>query len=128
MTTHIKTALALMIGIVLGGVGFGALHAQTKAPPAYWVVEILEMRDRAAVMRAIHAVQPTVQKFGGRYIVFGGELAADVGPVPRRVAIVAFDSMDNAQRWLSDPTAKGLRHEVNKHAKTRAFAVEGTAD
>ena len=39
MTTHIKTALALMIGIVLGGVGFGALHAQTKAPSAYWVVE-----------------------------------------------------------------------------------------
>jgi uncharacterized protein (DUF1330 family) len=130
MTTYLKTALALMIGIVLGGVGFGALHAQTtaKAPPAYWVVEVQEMRDRAAVMRAIHAVQPTVQKFGGRYIVFGGELAADVGPMPKRVAIIAFDSMDNAQRWLSDPTAKGLRHEVNKHAKTRAFAVEGTAD
>jgi uncharacterized protein (DUF1330 family) len=128
MTTHIKTALALMIGIVLGGVGFGALHAQTKAPPTYWVTEVLEMHDRAAFMRAIHAVQPTVQKFSGRYIVFGGELAADVGPVPKRVAIVAFDSMDNAQRWLSDPTAKGLRHEVNKHGKTRAYAVEGTAD
>jgi len=128
MTTHIKTALALMIGIVLGGVGFGALHAQTKAPPAYWVTEVLEMRDRAAFMKAIHTVQPTVQKFSGRYIVFGGELTADVGPVPKRVAIIAFDSMDNAQRWLSDPTAKGLRYEVNKHAKTRAYAVEGTAD
>jgi uncharacterized protein (DUF1330 family) len=128
MTTHIKTALALMIGIVLGGVGFGALHAQTKAPAAYWVAEVVEMHDRAAVMRAIHAVQPTVQKFGGRYIVFGGELAADVGALPKRVAIIAFDSMDNAQRWLSDPTAKGLRREVNKHAKTRAYIVEGTAD
>jgi uncharacterized protein (DUF1330 family) len=128
MTTHIKTALVLTIGIVLGGVGFGALHAQTKAPQAYCVVEVLEMRDRAAVMRTIHEVQPTVQKFGGRYIVFGGELAADVGPVPQRVAIVAFDSMDNAQKWLSDPTAKALRREVNKHARTRAFAVEGTVD
>jgi uncharacterized protein (DUF1330 family) len=128
MSTHIKTALALMIGIVLGGVGFGALHAQTKAPAAYWVAEVIEMRDRAAAMRAIHAVQPTVQKFGGRYIVFGGELAADVGTVPKRVAIIAFDSMDNAQRWLSDPTAKGLRREVNKHAKTRAYIVEGTVD
>jgi uncharacterized protein (DUF1330 family) len=128
MATHIKTALALMIGIVLGGVGFGALHAQTKAPPAYWVTEVVEVRDQAAFMRAIHTVQPTVQKFGGRYIVFGGELAADVGPVPRRVAIVAFDSMDNARRWLSDPTAKELRREVNKYARTRAYIVEGTAD
>jgi uncharacterized protein (DUF1330 family) len=128
MTTHIKTAVALMIGIVLGGVGFGALHAQTKAPPAYWVTEVLETRDRAAFMKAVHEVQPTVQKFNGRYIVFGGELAADVGPLPKRVAIIAFDSLDNAQKWLSDPTAKGLRREVNKHAKTRAYIVEGTAD
>jgi uncharacterized protein (DUF1330 family) len=128
MTTHIKTALALMIGIVLGGVGFGALHAQTKAPPAYWVAEALELHDRAAFMRAIHAVQPTVQKFSGRYIVFGGELTADVGPVPKRVAIIAFDSMDNAQKWLSDPTAKALRREVNKHGKTHAYIVEGTPD
>jgi hypothetical protein len=36
--------------------------------------------------------------------------------------------MDKAQGWLSNPTAKGLRDEVNKHAKTRAFVVEGTAN
>jgi hypothetical protein len=53
MTTHIKTALALMTGVVLGGVGFGALRAQTKAQPAYWVTEVLEMRDQAAFMKAI---------------------------------------------------------------------------
>ena len=36
--------------------------------------------------------------------------------------------MDKAQGWLSDPTARRLRDEVNKHAKTRAYAVEGTAN
>jgi hypothetical protein len=77
MTTHIKTALALMTGVVLGGVGFGALRAQTKAQPAYWVTEVLEMRDQAAFMKAIQAVPPTVQNFGGRYIVLGGKLTAD---------------------------------------------------
>jgi hypothetical protein len=30
MTVHAKTALALMIGTVLVGLGFGALHAQTR--------------------------------------------------------------------------------------------------
>ena len=39
MTTHIKIALALMIGVVLADVGLGSLHAQTKAPAAYWVTE-----------------------------------------------------------------------------------------
>jgi uncharacterized protein (DUF1330 family) len=128
MTSYIKTPLVLMICAVLGGISFGALQAQTKAQPAYWVTEVLEMRDQPAFMKAIQAVPPTVQKFGGRYIVLGGKPMADVGLVPKRIAIIAFDSMDKAQEWLSDSTAKGLRDEVNKHAQTRAYIVEGTAN
>ena len=126
MTTHIKTTLALITGVVLGGIGFDALHAQSKTQPAYWVTEVLEMQDQAAFTKAIQAVPPTMQNFGGRYIVLGGKLTPDVGPVPKRITIIAFDSLEKAQGWLSDPAARGARDEVNKHAKTRAFAVEGT--
>ena len=126
MEAHIKTAGALIIGIVLGGVSFGTLYAQTKAPAAYWVTEVLELQDQAAFMTAIQAVSPTVQQFGGRYIVLGGKLTADVGPVPKRITIIAFDSIDKAQGWLNDPRARSARDEVNKHAKTRAYTVEGT--
>src|SRR5262245_4627842 len=126
MTRHIKIAFALIIGVVLGGGGFDTLHAQTKALAAYWVTEVLEMQDQAAFMKAIQAVPATVQQFGGRYLVLGGKLTADVGPVPNRITIIAFDSMEKAQGWLSDPRATSLRDEVNKHAKTRAYAVEGT--
>ena len=125
MKAHIKTAGALMIGVVLGGVSLSTLSAQTKAPAAYWVTEVLELQDQAAFMTAIQAVSPTVQQFG-RYIVLGGKLTADVGPVPKRITIIAFDSMNKAQGWLNDPKAKAARDEVNKHAKTRAYTVEGT--
>jgi hypothetical protein len=37
MTVRINTVLALMTGLLVGGVGFGALQAQPKAPAAYWV-------------------------------------------------------------------------------------------
>src|SRR6185436_6463196 len=74
MKAHIKTAGALMIGVVLGGVSLSTLSAQTKAPAAYWVTEVLELQDQAAFMTAIQAVSPTVQQFGGRYIVLGGKL------------------------------------------------------
>ena len=73
-------------------------------------------------------LSPTVQQFGGRYIVLGGKLTADVGPVPKRITIIAFDSIDKAQGWLNDPRARSARDEVNKHAKTRAYTVEGTAN
>jgi hypothetical protein len=94
MTVKIKMALALVSGIVLGSIGFGALHAQTKIPAAYWVTEVLEMGDQAAFMKAIAAVPPTMQPSGGRYIVLGGKIAPDNGPAPRRITIVAFDSLE----------------------------------
>jgi uncharacterized protein (DUF1330 family) len=56
------------------------------------------------------------------------KLTADIGPVPKRIAIVAFDSLDKAQGWLSDPTARRRRDEVNKYAQARAYAVEGTVN
>ena len=128
MTVKIKMALALVSGIVLGSIGFGALHAQTKIPAAYWVTEVLEMGDQAAFMKAIAAVPPTLLPSGGRYIVLGGRIAPDNGPAPRRITIVAFDSLEKAQQWISNPAAKAAREEVNKYAKTRSYAVEGVAN
>jgi uncharacterized protein (DUF1330 family) len=128
MTKHIRTALAVSFGILVGGIGFSALHAQTKVPMAYWVTEVLEMQNQEAFSKAIQAVAPTVPKFGGRYIVLGGKLTADVGPVPARITIIAFDSPDKAQQWLTDPAAKAARDEVNKYVKTRGYIVEGTTN
>jgi len=128
MTVKIKSILALAIGIVLCSFGFSTLYAQTKTSLAYWVTEVLEMGDQAAFMKAIAAVPPTMQPFGGRYIVLGGKIAADNGPAPRRITIIAFDSLDKAQQWISNPTAAAARAEVNKYAKTRSYAVEGVAN
>jgi uncharacterized protein (DUF1330 family) len=128
MKTQIRTGVALLSGIAIGGIGFGALYAQTRAPAAYWVTETIELSDQAAFMNAIKAVFPTVQQFGGKYIVLGGKIAADVGPEPKRITIIAFESFDKAQQWLADPTARAARAEVNKHAKTRAYTVEGAAN
>ena len=128
MITQIKMALAMMVGIVIGSVGFGALHAQTKTPAAYWVTETLEMIDQAAFIKAVQAVPPTLQPFGGRYIALGGKIVPDKGPPPKRITIVAFDSLEKAQQWLSDPAAVAATTEVQKHAKTHSYVVEGIAN
>jgi uncharacterized protein (DUF1330 family) len=128
MKVRINTVLALMTGVLVGGVGFGALQAQPKAPAAYWVTETLEMINQPAFMQAIAAVPPTMRPFGGRYIVLGGKIAADEGPPPQRITIIAFDSLDKAQQWLNDPASVAARAEAKKHAKTRSYTVEGQAN
>jgi uncharacterized protein (DUF1330 family) len=128
MKPQIKIVFAMMIGILIGSFGFGVLHAQTKTPAAYWVTETLEMHDQAAFMKAIKAVPPTLQAYGGHYIVLGGKIVPDTGPPPLRITIIAFDSLERAKQWLSDPTALAARTEAQKYVKVREYTVQGVAN
>src|ERR1700716_1923145 len=79
MTTQLKLAAPLASSFVYGCIGFGALHAQTKISPAFWVTETLEVSDQAAFLNVIKAVPGTLQPFGGQYIVLGGKIASGEG-------------------------------------------------
>jgi uncharacterized protein (DUF1330 family) len=128
MVTGNKLALSLASGFVVCCIGFGALRAQTKAPAAYWITETLEVSDQAALLNAIKAVPPTIQPFGGHYIVLGGKIAPGEGSPPRRITIIAFDSMEKAQQWYESPPAAAARTEAQKFAKIRSYIVEGVAN
>jgi uncharacterized protein (DUF1330 family) len=123
--TQIKSALTLIVGVVIGAVGFGTLHAQITAPMAYWVTETLEVLDQAAFLNAIKAVAPTLQAYGGRYIALGGKILPGEGPPPKRITIVAFDNFDKAEQWVNDPKAAAARAEAAKYAHSRNYTVEG---
>jgi len=128
MITRNKLTLALASGFVICCISFGALHAQTKAPAAYWVTETLDVSDQTALLSAIKAVPPTIQPFGGYYIVLGGKIAPGEGSPPRRITIIAFDSLEKAQQWFDSPAAVAARTEAQKFAKIRSYIVEGVAN
>jgi uncharacterized protein (DUF1330 family) len=86
------------------------------------------MHDQAAFMNAIKAVPPTLQAYGGHYLVLGGKIVAGVGSSPSRITIIAFDSLAKAQQWLSDPASLTARTEAQKYVKVREYTLEGVAD
>jgi uncharacterized protein (DUF1330 family) len=126
--SKIKTACALTVTLITLGVGFSALHAQTKAQPAFWVTETIEVRDQASFMNAIKAVPPTVQAHGGHYIALGGKIVPGVGSPPKRITIIEFDSLEKAQAWFNDPAAVAARSEAQKYATVRDYTVEGVSN
>ena len=125
MTARITRTLA--ISFVFCCTVFEALHAQTKESPAFWVTETLEVSDQAAFLKVIATVPPTIQAFGGHYIVRGGKIAPGEGSPPRRITIVEFDSLAKAQQWFDSPAAVAARAEAQKFAKIRSYFVEGVA-
>ena len=127
MTPKTRLGSALAIGFAVCCTGFGALHAQNKTSPAFWVTETLEVSDQAALLKVIATVPPTIQAFGGHYIALGGKIAPGEGSPPRRITIVAFDSLEKAQQWFASPAAVAARTEAQKFARIRSYFVEGVA-
>lgn len=120
-------ALTVAVALVLFGLGFSAVQAQTKTQPAFWVTETIEVRNQQSFLNAIKAVPPTVKAHGGRYIVLDGKIVPGVGSPPKRITVIEFDSLEQAQAWFNDPAAVSARSEAQKYATVRDYTVEGVS-
>ena len=94
---------------------------------AYIVVEI-EVHDTDRYEDYKQMVPPSLQSYGGRFLVRGGKVETLEGDwSPKRFVIVEFPSLERAKAWwdsLEYADAKALRQAT---AKTQMIVVEGFA-
>ena len=70
--------------------------------------------------------QALIKESGGRVLAAGQNVTSLEGEPPKkRVVIQVWDSMDKIQAWRNSAEYKKAREIGNKHAKFRAFTVEG---
>jgi uncharacterized protein (DUF1330 family) len=120
--------IAITLGFLACSFACCRAEAQTTTPAAYWVTEALDVMDQAGFANAVKAVAATVQARGGRYIVRGGKVVPGIGSPPSRITIIAFDSLEKAEKWYNDPAAVAARTEVQKYAREREYTVQGVAN
>ncbi|WP_426751052.1 DUF1330 domain-containing protein [Myxococcus sp. Y35] len=93
--------------------------------PAYVVVEV-SVHDAQTYERYKQLAPPSLEPYGGRYLVRGGPTQALEGTwQPPRFVILEFPSMEQARAWWASPeyaAAKALRHES---AHSIMLLVEG---
>jgi uncharacterized protein (DUF1330 family) len=128
MNTNFKIALAVVAGAALGAAAMQGLHAQAK-PKAYSVAEIEVLND-TALAAYIPLVTAAIKAGGGRnFNTAGGRINARVGEAPKRVSIIEWDSLEQAQAFLDSAAYKNLAPQQNRAEKfTRAYLVEATAN
>jgi uncharacterized protein (DUF1330 family) len=116
--------VAALAGVMVGAAGVQLLHAQAK-PPAYVVGEI-DISDPEAFEKAyVPNAAKAIRDGGGKYLVVGGRSVALYGEPPKRIAIMAFESLDKAEAAFASPAYKAAKREGDKYAKFRIYAVEG---
>ena len=126
MHIYYVVAIAVMVGIAVGAGAATGLKAQAT-PKAYIVTEVDVTGNMDVFLRdyASH-VQPTVDQFGGRYLVRGGRNVGIEGDPPKaRIVISVFDSFDKARAWRDSPEYKKIAAVREREAKSRMYIVEG---
>jgi uncharacterized protein (DUF1330 family) len=78
--------------------------------PAYFLVDVREIKDAARMEQYKARVAAVVEKFGGRYIVRGGPFEVVEGTYqPVFPVMIEFPSMDQARRWYDSEEYRDLK-------------------
>jgi uncharacterized protein (DUF1330 family) len=91
-----------------------------------YVIADIEVTDPAAYEEYRKQVLPVVTKYGGKFIVRGGKIdPKEGGWAPKRMVMVEFPSLAQAQKWYDSPEYAPLIKLRQKASKGKLILVEG---
>lgn len=92
---------------------------------AYIIVQV-EIKDPERYGDYRKMVPPTLEKFGGRFIVRGGKVEnLEGGWEPSRLVVIEFDSVEQARAWWSSDDYAPAKQLRQRTARTEMILVEG---
>jgi uncharacterized protein (DUF1330 family) len=93
--------------------------------PAYFIVDI-EVTDPAAFEEYRKQVPATVEKYGGKFVVRGGQMEPIEGDWrPKRVVVLEFPSVAQAKRWYDSEEYREPKALRRRTSKGSMILVEG---
>jgi uncharacterized protein (DUF1330 family) len=93
--------------------------------PVYLLIDI-NVADQELYAEYTQQVLPMVERYGGRYLVRGGEVFPVSGDWrPERLVLVRFETMDLAQDFLTSPEYQALVPLRQRASSSRSIIVEG---
>jgi uncharacterized protein (DUF1330 family) len=132
MKTKYAAALALLAGVVIGGVSVGGLYAQEKTPGAYVVITFTDIPDAASYKEhVLDKAQAALEKHGGQVVARTNREGITMlrpGDTPfqvKRYVILGFDDLQKAQEWYNSAEQKPINAYVDQRTKGRIFALKG---
>ena len=95
-----------------------------------YLIANLDIHDQPTFQRYREEVVPLIARYGGRYIVRGGEVESLEGDLGfKRLIVLEFPTLDAARAFLSQPrVSTGESHSASERRVATAAAVrEGSS-
>jgi len=85
--------------------------------PAYVIVDA-EPTNPEGYREYQQQVPGTLEPYGGRFLVRGGELQALEGQPPARMVVLEFPSLEQARAWYQSAEYQGIVGLRHQHGRT----------
>lgn len=96
--------------------------------PAYAIAHLHNPHFNADVGQYLERIQDTLDPFGGRFLVHGGDVEVKEGPWPGTIVVIAFPGIDEARNWYDSPEYQAILHLRTDHIDGQAILVQGVPD
>jgi uncharacterized protein (DUF1330 family) len=108
--------------------GAKVIRAQQNQPLPGYVIAEVEVTDPTTMQKYGEKVAGTLEPFHHHFVVRGGGKAQALeGEPPKRIIVIAFDSVEKAREWYDSPAYSAIRPIRQSASKSRLFIVEGVA-
>jgi uncharacterized protein (DUF1330 family) len=95
--------------------------------PAYFIVDN-EVTDPARFQDYRRQVPATIAKYGGKFLVRGGQLQTLEGDwKPKRIVVTEFPSIEQARRWYDSDEYRAMKALRLRTARGSVVLVEGVS-
>lgn len=93
--------------------------------PGYVIADV-EVTDEAVFAEYRKLVPATIEAYGGRYLVRGGDSEVQEGEwMPHRTVVLQFESVERAREWYDSPEYAGPKQMRIKSTNSSLIIVDG---
>ena len=115
----------LFAGIAIGAIAVSSLHAQSRGPGAYAIIDLSQITDRDSFTKQLlPKAEPAILGAGGKFITRSEKITALDGAPPQRFVVIAFDNVDKAKSWYASAPWMEVDAMRKKFSNSRLFLVE----
>lgn len=94
---------------------------------AAYVVNEIWVKDPEVFQTYVVQVPPTLEPFGGRYVVRSGATETIDGEPPGRIVILAFPDRAAALAWRASPAYSAILPIRDASSTSRVYVADGYA-
>ncbi|MFI1648858.1 DUF1330 domain-containing protein [Streptomyces avidinii] len=92
---------------------------------AYAIAHIRPTTMNEDILRYIERIQPTMDPFGGRFLVHGQDVEVLEGPFPGTVVMIGFPDIESARAWYASDAYRAILPLRTDHIEGEVVLVQG---